>query len=60
MASRIIGLKCARKSSGEEKKAAALRSGGRKTIKMTSGAIWTTGSPGTKPMPRPPRTSRIG
>jgi hypothetical protein len=60
MASSIIGLRCARRSSGEAEKAAAFRSGGRNTTKITSGAIWTTGNPGMKPMPRPPRTSKIG
>jgi dihydrodipicolinate synthase/N-acetylneuraminate lyase len=36
----------------EEKKAAELRSGGRKTRKITSGEISTVGSPGTKPIRR--------
>jgi hypothetical protein len=55
-----IGLRWARNSSGEEKKAAALKSGGRKMIKITSGAISISGNPGTNPMPRPPRTRKMG
>jgi hypothetical protein len=60
MARSRIGLRWARSSSGEEKKAAALKSGGRKMMNITSGAISMPGSPGTKPMPSPPRTRKIG
>jgi hypothetical protein len=60
MASSKIGLRWRRRSCGEEKKAAELRSGGRKTRKITSGEISTVGSPGTKPMRRPPRTRKTG
>jgi hypothetical protein len=60
MARSRIGLRWARSSSGEEKKAAALKSGGKKMTKITSGAIRISGSPGMKPMVSPPRTRKMG
>jgi len=59
-ASSEIALRCARRSSGEEKKPAEFRSGGRKTTKITSGGISTVGSPGAKPSASPPSTRKIG
>ena len=59
-ASSTIGLSWARRSSGEEEKAAEFSRGGRKAMKITSGGISMLGRPGTKPITRPPRTSKIG
>src|SRR5215213_8102903 len=59
-ASITIGLSWARRSSGEEENAAEFSRGGRKTTKITSGGISMSGRPGTKPITRPPRTSKIG
>src|SRR5215213_9361300 len=59
-ASITIGLSWARRSSGEEEKAAEFKRGGRKATKITSGGISMSGRPGTKPITRPPRTSKIG
>jgi hypothetical protein len=59
-ASNAIGLKWARRSSGEEAKAAEFNRGGRKTRKITSGGISTSCRPGTKPRASPPITSKIG
>src|SRR5918997_62319 len=56
----VIALRWARRSSGEEKKAAEFNSGGKKTTKITSGGTSTTGNPGTKPSPSPPSTRKIG
>jgi hypothetical protein len=50
----------ARRSSGEEEKAAEFSRGGRKATKITSGEISMSGRPGTKPITRPPSTSKMG
>ena len=60
IASSRIGRMCARRSRGDDEKAAELSSGGRKTRKITSGGREISGIPGTKPMARPPSTRKIG
>src|SRR4051812_38745322 len=59
-ASSVIGAQFARSSWAETAIAAAYSNGGRKTKKTTSGSSSGDGSPGTKPIRRPPSTSATG